>query len=140
MNIFKLAAATAVSFAVTTAAVADTGLMTKFDDIKWTNIEGTPLSLSILWGDRDTGPYAMYLRLPGGYKGVEHSHTFEYEGITIQGEWQHTFAGETKVLPVGSRVTQPGNAFHSDACVSDDDCILFVFQDGKGDAIFRDHH
>ncbi|WP_282153455.1 cupin domain-containing protein [Ruegeria atlantica] len=139
MGFFKLAAAAVVSTVAATAAVADTGLMTKFDDIKWIDIEGTPLSLSILWGNRDTGPYAMYLRLPGGYEGVEHAHTYEYEGITIQGEWQHSFAGETKVLPVGSRVTQPGNAFHSDACVSEEDCILFIFQDGKGDAIFHDH-
>ena len=137
MGIFKLAAAAAVSLTTATAAFADNGLMTKFDDIKWTPIEGTPLSLAILWGSRDTGPYAMYLKLPGGFEGGDHAHTFAYEGITIQGEWQHSFAGETKVLPVGSRVTQPGNAFHGDACVSEEDCVLFIYQDGKGDAIFH---
>ncbi len=137
MGIIKLAAVAAVSLTAATAAFADTGLMTKFDDIKWTPIEGTPMSLSILWGDRNTGPYAMYLKMPGGFEVPEHAHTYAYEGITIQGEWQHSFAGETKVLPVGSRVTQPGNAFHGDACVSEEDCVLFVFQGGKGDAIFH---
>lgn len=137
MGFLKLAAAAAVSFAAATAAVADTGLMTKFDDIQWTAIEGTPMSLSILWGDRDSGPYAMYLKMPGGFAVPDHAHTYAYEGITIQGEWQHSFAGETKDLPVGSRVTQPGNAFHGDACVSVEDCVLFIYQDGKGDAIFH---
>lgn len=139
MDVSKFCTVVAASVISASAAVADTGLMTKFNDIQWTEIEGTPMSLSILWGDRDTGPYAMYLKMPGGFEVPEHAHSYAYEGITIQGEWQHSFAGETKILPVGSRVTQPGNAFHGDACVSAEDCILFIFQDGKGDAIFDEH-
>lgn len=129
--------AAALMAVTTTAASADTGLMTKFENIEWTAIEGTPMALSILWGDRDTGPYAMYLKMPGGFVVPEHAHTYAYEGVTIQGDWQHSFAGDTKVLPVGSRVVQPGNAFHGDACVSEEECVLFIFQDGKGDAIFH---
>jgi anti-sigma factor ChrR (cupin superfamily) len=129
--------AAALMAVTTTAASADTGLMTKLENIEWTAIEGTPMALSILWGDRDTGPYAMYLKMPGGFVVPEHAHTYAYEGITIQGDWQHNFAGDTKVLPVGSRVVQPGNAFHGDACVSEEECVLFIFQDGKGDAIFH---
>lgn len=137
MGISKLATAVSVAMIAATSALADTGLMTKFQDISWTPIEGTPMSLSVLWGDRDTGPYAMYLKMPGGFAVPDHAHTYAYDGITIQGEWQHSFAGETKVLPVGSVVNQPGGAFHGDACVSTEDCILLIIQDGKGDAIFH---
>ncbi|EBA15408.1 hypothetical protein RSK20926_00610 [Roseobacter sp. SK209-2-6] len=103
-GIFKLVAAAAVSFAAATAAVADTGLMTKFDDIQWTPIEGTPMSLSNLWGDRDSWPCAMYLKMPDGFAVPDHANTY---------------------------------AFHGDACISVEDCVLFIFQDGKGDAIFH---
>ncbi len=137
MTLKNLFAATSVAVVAATAAMADTGLMTTFDDIKWSPIEGTPMEVSILWGSRDTGPYAMYLKMPGGFEVPEHAHTYAYEGITIQGEWKHSFAGESKVLPVGSRVVQPGNAFHGDACVSTEDCVLFIYQDGKGDALFH---
>lgn len=138
MRMLKLAAAALFSFMTSTAAVADTGLMTKFDDIKWTPIEGTPMSLSVLWGSRETGPYAMFLKIPAGFAVPEHAHTYAYEGITIQGMWRHGFGGETKILPVGSHVVQPGNAFHDDACVGERDCVLFIYQDGKGDAIFHE--
>ena len=136
MNFSKLIAA-ALTAVTATVASADTGLMTKFENIQWTPIEGTPMELSILWGNRDTGPYAMYLKMPAGFVVPEHAHSYAYEGLTIQGEWQHNFAGDTKVLPVGSHVVQPGNAFHGDACVGTEDCVLFIFQDGKGDAIFH---
>lgn len=136
-TITATAATTLLSFMSATTAFADSGLMTAAKDIVWTPIEGTPMELSILWGDRDTGPYAMYLKMPGGFEVPEHAHTYEYQGLTIQGVWRHSFAGEAKNLPVGSHVVQPGNAFHGDACVSEEDCILFIYQDGKGDAIFH---
>lgn len=139
MKFKTLAAAAATTLAFATSAFADNGLMTPFSEIQWAPIEGTPMELSILWGDRDTGPYAMYLKMPGGFEVPEHAHTYAYQGITIQGDWQHEFAGETKVLPVGSHVVQPGGAFHGDACVGETDCILLIIQDGKGDAIFHDH-
>lgn len=116
---------------------AESGLMRSFDQLQWSQIGDTPMSFSIIWGDRNTGPYAMYLKMPGGgFVAGEHAHTYAYQALTIQGEWEHEFAGEKKVLPVGSHVFQPGNAFHGDACVSKEDCILFIYQDGKGDALF----
>ncbi len=132
-----LAVASLLSSVISTGAMADNGLMTTLDERQWTPIGDTPMSVSIIWGDRDTGPYAMYLKMPGdGFVVGDHAHTYGYRGITIQGTWEHSFAGETKQLPAGSYVFQPGNAFHSDACVSKEDCILMIQQDGKGDAIF----
>lgn len=132
---------TALALCTVAGASADTGLMKKFEDFKWTSIPDTPLSFSIIWGDRNTGPYAMYLKLPGGgFSAGTHAHTYSYHGITIQGEWEHEFAGEKKVLPLGSYVNQPGNAFHGDRCVSKEDCVLLIIQDGKGDAIFPHEH
>ncbi|MGB1239126.1 MAG: cupin domain-containing protein [Pseudomonadales bacterium] len=119
-----------------TAAIADSGLMTQLDDRKWTQINGTPMSFSMIWGDRDTGPYAMYLKLPAGFSASEHAHTYSYRGITLQGQWQHSYAGERKTLGPGGYVFQPGNAWHADSCTGKQDCILMIQQDGKGDAHF----
>jgi anti-sigma factor ChrR (cupin superfamily) len=137
-NIIKnLALATVLSSVVSVSAMADSGMMKPFDQMKWTAIGETGMSLSIIWGDRDSGPYAMYLKLPGNnYAVSSHAHTNDYRGITVQGVWQHEFAGEKKQLPVGSYVFQPGNEFHTDSCVSKEECILLIQQDGKGDAIF----
>ena len=139
MRFLKWSAAVLLSSLTLSGAQANSGLMTRFEEMKWVPIEGTPMELTILWGDRETGPYAMYLKMPAGFRVPEHAHTYDYRAVTMQGEWEHSFAGETKVLPAGSLVIQPGNAFHGDACVGETDCILLITQDGKGDAIFHSH-
>ncbi len=136
-SIKKIAFSSALLSIISFNAMGDTGLMKTANELLWTPIGDSPMSLSIIWGNRDTGPYAMYLKIPGnGFVVGNHAHTYDYHGITIQGVWEHEFAGDKKQLPVSSYVFQPGNAFHRDACVSQEDCILLIQQDGKGDAIF----
>jgi hypothetical protein len=98
---------------------------------------GVPLQVAKLWGDRTKGgDYAMLLKLPAKFQAGMHAHTFDYQAVTVQGNWVHTNEGGAgKELPPGSYVLQPGKQMHDDECRGTTDCILFVHQHGKGDFI-----
>lgn len=124
-----------VSAADKTKAVSH---MTATPDLKWEPYApGSPLSVAPLWGDRNApGDHAMYLKLPAGFHAGFHSHTLAYHALNIQGTWVHTEdTGRVVELPPQSYVFQLGKADHDDACKGPEDCILFIFQKGKGDFI-----
>ena len=78
----------------------------------------------------------MLLKIPVGFEAGLHSHTGDYHAINVQGTWVHTLAdGQTKELPAGSYVMQPGVQNHNDVCKGPNDCILFIYQKVKGDFI-----
>jgi Domain of unknown function (DUF4437) len=108
-------------------------------EIKWEPYApGVPLQVGQLWGDRAKGEHGMFLKLPAGFEAGLHSHTADYYGVLVQGTWVHTNEGDTspgKELPVGSYVFQPGKKIHNDVCKSKTDCIIFIYQDAKGDFI-----
>jgi quercetin dioxygenase-like cupin family protein len=117
------------------AVGAAKGGMTSADTLNWQKFGDSPLKVAKLWGDRDTGAYGMLFKLPPGFKAGVHAHTADYNGISLAGTWVHTMDGETKELPPGSYVMQPGGAFHDDSCKGPEECILLIQQDAKGDFI-----
>ena len=119
------------------AGSASDGTMTAAGEMQWTETSpGSPLKLTILWGDRSKGEYAMLLKMPAGFVAPIHAHTGDYHGMNLTGTWRHSFdGGEQRDLPPGSYVFQPGMGMHGDACVGPEDCILFVHQHVKGDFI-----
>src|SRR5262249_42761048 len=88
------------------AAEGKTPINVSAADQKWTELApGSPLKMTTLWGDRNTGEYAMLLKLPAGFEAGMHAHTADYHAVTLQGTWVHTNEGGTpKELPVGSYV------------------------------------
>lgn len=130
-----LTAMAAVSLSSVVFSAAGTPGMTAFDELVWQPIGGGPLQIAKLWGDRDNGPYGAYLKVPAGFKGQLHAHTGHYNGVSIRGVWIHTMNGQSKELPPGSHVAQPGGEFHSDACKGPEECIWFITQDEKADRI-----
>jgi quercetin dioxygenase-like cupin family protein len=89
-----------------------------------------------LWGDRTTGPNGFLIKVTGGNKGVFHTHSTGYHGVTIAGEPNHLQANETKPkpLPPGSYWFVPGGAPHNSQCLGKEDCIALVqFNEGKAD-------
>jgi anti-sigma factor ChrR (cupin superfamily) len=121
---------------VCTASIgADKGAMVPTEALVWEPYAGGALQIAKLWGDRDQGAYGMYLKVPAGFKAGSHMHTADYHGVNVQGTWIHTMDGETKELPVGSHVFQPGGQFHDDSCKGPQECIWFIAQDAKGDFI-----
>ena len=114
---------------------AGQGGMTTADTIVWEQLGDGPLKIAKLWGNRDQGAYGALFKLPPGFQVGSHAHTSDYNAINLTGTWVHTMNGETKELPVGSYVMQPGGQFHADACKGPEECILFIQQDAKGDFI-----
>lgn len=133
-----LAAVAGVSYAAG-AAKAKEPVTWSAGDIKWEPFApGVPLQVAKLWGDRTKGgQYGMLLKLPAGFEAGKHSHTADYNAVSVQGTWVHTNEGNpaTPELPPGSYVLQPGKQVHNDVCKSKTDCILFVTQNAKGDFI-----
>lgn len=117
------------------ASGADKGGMTSTNELVWEPYAGGALQIAKLWGDREKGAYGMYLKAPAGFKAGSHMHTADYGGVSIQGTWVHTMNGETKELPIGSYIMQPGGQYHNDACKGPEECIWLLVQDAKGDFI-----
>ena len=91
--------------------------------------------MAVLWGDPDTGPSAMLLRMNKGI-GALHVHSADYHAVMLEGTMQHWERGQTQVqakaLRAGSHWFQPGNAAHTDACLTDQ-CLMYVQWAGPRD-------
>jgi quercetin dioxygenase-like cupin family protein len=118
----------------------DHGLMVALDDVEWAPIEGTPLSVAVIWGDPSAGPHVRFVKLPAGFVGPIHAHTGDYHGVNLSGTWQHviTETGEVRDLPPGSYVFQPGGEMHADACVGLEDCVLMIYKSVANDFILQE--
>ena len=113
------------------------GNMIPVDQLDWKEFgPGSPIKMVLLWGDRNSGDYAMLLKMPAGFVAPIHAHTGDYYGMNLTGTWRHSFdGGDQKDMAPGSYVFQPGMGFHGDACVGTEDCVLFIHQHAKGDFI-----
>ncbi|NBX16686.1 MAG: DUF4437 domain-containing protein [Proteobacteria bacterium] len=130
--------AAAVSIVASASAFAkDKKLqVTSFADLKWQDVQGTPLKTVNLWGDQYKGAHGRYLKLPAGFEAGMHSHTAAYHGVLISGTWIHWENGQTPVeLPAGSYVMQPGKNDHNDKCKEGADCVILTVSDAKTDYI-----
>ncbi|MCP4330421.1 MAG: DUF4437 domain-containing protein [Alphaproteobacteria bacterium] len=126
IGVFAIAPATAFSKSIT-AVEHEIGV--PVDDLNWVPFAGGTGQMALLWENTDSGEYAMLLKLPSGWTPGAHSHSAAYYGVTLQGNWVHTFGdGDSRTLPPGSYVVQPGEAVHDDACAGPEDCILLIHQ------------
>ena len=65
----------------------------------------------------------------------------DYHGVAVQGTWVKTFGeDDTRTLPPGSYVLQPGEKWHRDGCAGPDDCIIFVHSSEARDATLKRAH
>lgn len=106
-----------------------------FDDLKWE--EGAPgIYFAPLWGDWNKGPYGMVVKIEAGKAAPFHSHTHDYDGVTIQGTWVHTFGkNDERKLKPGSYTKQTGKEDHGDRCEGTVDCLILIHQHGPRDFI-----
>ena len=113
------------------------GAMVPSSEMVWKEIApGSPVTVTVLWGDRAAGEYGALIKLPAGYTAPIHAHTGDYYAVNLTGTWRHSFdGGSQKDLPPGSYVFQPGMGWHGDACIGTQDCTLLIFQHVKGDFI-----
>ena len=46
-------------------------------------VPGSPVKISVLWGDYNKGPFGMLLKQPGGLEGPMHTHASDYLQIIM---------------------------------------------------------
>lgn len=101
------------------------------DRVPWVGEGSAPVELGALWGDRSQGEAGTLLRTPAGFRAGLHSHTADYWAVVVQGAWEHwvpsTGEGTGIRLERGAHWSQVKTQLHEDACVSDESCIIFLF-------------
>ncbi len=112
------------------SAIAEDKAGRLYDEIEFT--EGAPgVHFGLLWGDWNTGPFSMIVRIEGGAKAPDHHHPANYNAVALQGAWVHTSSdGVEHVITTGSSAHQPAEEIHGDRCRGPEDCILLVQMDG----------
>ena len=90
-----------------------------------------------LIGDRFAEPYMAMVRLPAGLVSPAHVKTADMFGVIVAGTMTHLALDadpSTEVaLPTGSFFRIPAGVSHVSKCVSAEDCVSFLYQDGKFD-------
>jgi hypothetical protein len=114
-----------------------------FDTLTWhKQAPDLPILISELWGNRDAdGGFGELVQLPPGFDSGAHAHSGDFHGVLLKGIWVHegpNGAGKEQRLQPGSYVRQAGGGMHVDRCVSDEPCVLFLFQYARADVIWPD--
>jgi quercetin dioxygenase-like cupin family protein len=131
---FDIAPAKAVKGAKVDAKAVEKTLKaakwTPFDD---KNPKGT--SWSPLWGDSQSEPSGLYIKVPAGNAPFWHIHKADYHAVVLAGTLNNIESGsEAKDLPVGSYYMQPGGNKHTTNCkAGGPDCIVYVYMTGPMD-------
>ena len=133
---FRSAIAILASFGAI-AAHADPPIQTTHPgDLAW---EVTPegVAFAPLVGDRFAEPYMAMVRLPAGLVSPPHVKSADMFGVMVAGEMTHVAldadADSAQPLPAGAFYRVPADVAHVSACVSEVDCVAFLYQDGAFD-------
>jgi quercetin dioxygenase-like cupin family protein len=115
--------------------------ITAYEDLQFTPlVDGSPVEIAMLWGNPETGPAAVMVRLPEGYEEPWHSHTTTYHSVLIKGEFQTNSRNGnvtlSEVYGPGSYAVQPGGAVHSEVNAGKGELVALVYFDGPIDFIF----
>jgi len=105
-------------------------------ELNWeTTKEG--VGFAPLQGDRFNEAYMAMVKLPAGLVSPPHIKSANMYGLVINGTISNIAVGadpSTEIkLPSGSYYKIPAGLPHVSKCVSDVDCVTFLYQDGKFD-------
>ncbi len=111
------------------------------DDLDWV-AEPWGAEFALVWGDMETGPTGMMVRLPTDQgEPPLHAHTHPYSAVVISGSMKHWAEGETEedapLLTAGGYFYQSGGQFHQDRFSSDEPTVLYAIYEGPRDVIFK---
>ena len=86
------------------------------------------------YGDLANGAHGTFLRMPAGYVSPTHIHTEDYWAVVVSGVMVNKKPdGVDVALPAGSYYFQKGGEHHVTKCISPNECLFFVSQNGKFD-------
>ena len=134
------AAAAALSMTLFAADVASTETASIINSpaslLIWeTSDEG--VGFAPLTGDRFNEAYMAMVRLPAGLVSPAHIKTSNMFGVVVSGTLSHLAVGADPASEVslseGSFYKVPAGIAHISKCISDTDCVTFLYQDGKFD-------
>ena len=114
--------------------------ITAYQDLTFMPLaEGSPVEISLLWGNPETGPAAVMVRFPEGYQEPWHSHTTTYHSVLIKGSFQSK-SKDAKDAPLatfgpGSYAVQPGGAVHAEVNAGAGELVALVYFDGPVDFV-----
>ena len=94
------------------------------------------LNAAVAFGDLAHGQHGTFIKMPAGFVSPLHTHTEDYWAVVISGVSVNGRPGSSDVqLPVGSYWFQKGGEPHITKCISPNECIFFVSQNGKFDYV-----
>ena len=118
--------------------------VTAYEELSFVPLaEGSPVEIAVLWGNPETGPVAVMVRFPEGYKEPWHNHTSTYNSVLIKGEFQTRtkINGEETISEVygpGSYAVQPGGEAHAEVNAGKGELVALVHFDGPVDFNLED--
>ncbi|WP_306260528.1 DUF4437 domain-containing protein [Pararhizobium sp. IMCC21322] len=98
---------------------------------------GEGVQFAALQGDRFSEAYMAMVKLPAGLISPAHIKSANMYGLVLSGTITHHAVDvgpdDEVALPAGSYYKIPAGLAHVSKCVSDVDCVTFLYQDGKFD-------
>lgn len=86
------------------------------------------------YGDPSKDRHGTFIHMPAHFVSPLHTHTADYFGVVIQGVGVNTQSGNADVpLHAGSYWFQKGKESHVTKCISDVECLFFIYQPDKFD-------
>ncbi len=106
------------------------------DGLVWDKTE-EGVAFAPLIGDRFAESYMAMVRLPAGLVSPPHVKSANMFGVVVSGTLSHIAVeadpSQETLLPEGSFYKVPAGLAHISKCVSETDCVTFLYQDGKFD-------
>lgn len=95
----------------------------------------TGIQVSNVWGDVTKGAHGAFFLFDPGFVSPVHTHTYDYYAVVIKGTLQN-YQPDQKPLDLGpgSYWYQRGKEAHTTACVSKDQCEIYIVQASEFDA------
>jgi beta-alanine degradation protein BauB len=94
------------------------------------------LNAAPAYGDLSHGPHGTFIKMPAGFVSHVHIHSEDYWGVVISGVAVNGLPGSKDLaLPVGSYWFQKGGEAHVTKCISPNECIFFISQQGRFDYV-----
>lgn len=96
------------------------------------------LSAAPAFGDLAHGAHGTFIKMPAGFVSKLHIHSGDYWGVVISGVAVNGLPGSSDIpLPVGSYWFQKGGEPHITKCISPNECLFFISQNGKFDYVVK---
>lgn len=109
----------------------------KFDDVDWQPAGLDGAEMAILWGNEEAGTAIWAFRLQPGVAIPHHTHSGDYWGFAIQGNWVHIDAdGKEVVTAQDAYALIRADELHADRCAGPDVCINIIDFNGSRDIAF----